>query len=258
MCPSFLKGILSHQVESFLKSSFSSFSVTKWYDLAMKVLVVEDNHRIAQSIKTGLEQEKYVVDVANDGLKGLELALSDEYDVLVLDVMLPDKNGFEVARDLRTQRLQIPILMLTARDQVQDRVAGLDSGADDYLIKPFAFEELMARIRALTRRPKVSLTSVLKVKDLTLDTISYKVSRAGQPISLTKKEFALLEYLMRHPGQIVSKNQIISRVWSYDSSVTENTVEAFIKSLRTKIDKPFKVAPVFQTVRGFGYKLGEV
>ncbi len=223
----------------------------------MKVLIVEDNHRIAQSIKTGLEQEKYVADVANDGLVGCDLALTDEYDVIILDVMLPKKNGFEISRELRLQHIQTPILMLTARDQLQDKVAGLDSGADDYLVKPFAFEELMARLRALTRRPKVSVSSVLTVKGLTLDTISYKVSRGGQPIILTKKEFALLEYLMRHAGQIVSKNQIISRVWSYDSSVTENTVEAFIKSLRAKIDKPYKEEPLLQTIRGFGYRLGE-
>jgi DNA-binding response OmpR family regulator len=222
----------------------------------MKILVVEDNHRIAQSIKIGLEQEKYVVDVASDGLAGCDLALSDEYDVVILDLMLPDKNGLDIAREVRRNHVQTPILMLTARDQLQDKVAGLDSGADDYLVKPFAFEELLARIRALTRRPKTSLSAVLKVNDLTLDTISYKVSRSGQPINLTKKEFALLEYLMRQNGQIVSKNQIISRVWSYDSGITENTIEAFIKSLRTKIDKPFKTEELLHTIRGFGYRLG--
>lgn len=221
-------------------------------------MVVEDNQRILQSIKAGLEQEKFVVDTASDGLSGLDLALGDEYDVVILDVMLPDKNGFEIARELREQNLHTPILMLTARDQVEDRVKGLDSGADDYLIKPFAFEELIARIKALTRRPKNRLNAILKTKDLTLDTINYKVVRANRPISLTKKEFALLEYLMRHAGQIVSKNQIISRVWNYDSSITENTIEAFIKSLRSKIDKPFKASPLLQTIRGFGYKLEEI
>ncbi len=224
----------------------------------MKVLVVEDNHRIAQSIKMGLEQEKYVVDLAHDGLKGYDLAISDEYDVLVLDVMLPGKNGFEIAREVRAQQRQLPILMLTARDQLSDKVYGLDSGADDYLVKPFAFEELLARIRALARRPQASLSATLVVGDLSLDTVTYKVKRNGQQIILTKKEFALLEYFMRHPRQVLSKDQIISRVWSYDSSVTENTVEAFIKSLRAKIDKPFKTPALLHTVRGFGYTLGKV
>jgi DNA-binding response OmpR family regulator len=223
----------------------------------MKILVVEDNRRIAQSIKSGLEQEKYVVDLAFEGTTGLDLSLSDEYDLIVLDVMLPGKSGFEMARELRSQHLSTPILMLTARDQLEDKVTGLDSGADDYLVKPFAFEELMARIRALTRRPRTSLSATLTVEDLSLDTVTFKVKRASQTIHLTKKEFALLEYFMRHPHQVLTKDQIISRVWSYDAQVTENTVEAFIKKLRSKIDKPFKTKPLLQTIRGFGYKLGE-
>jgi two-component system, OmpR family, copper resistance phosphate regulon response regulator CusR len=222
----------------------------------MKILVVEDNRRIAQSIKTGLEQEKYVVDLAFDGTSGLDFGLSDEYDLMVLDVMLPGKSGFEVAKDIRAQNVSLPILMLTARDQIDDRVVGLDSGADDYLVKPFAFEELMARIRALTRRPKTTLPRILTVDDLSLDPVTYKVKREGQRIFLTKKEFALLEYFMRHPHQVLTKDQIISRVWSYDTQVTENTVEAFIKNLRSKIDKPFKTKAVLHTVRGFGYTLG--
>lgn len=223
----------------------------------MKILVVEDNHRIAQSIKKGLEHEAHTVDVTYDGLAGYELGLEDEYDIIILDLMLPEKSGEDVCRDLRKHNIHTPILMLTARDQVSDKVAGLDAGADDYLVKPFAFEELLARIRALSRRPQTATPTILKASNLSLNTTSFEVKRGKTVISLTNKEFALLEYFMRHPQQILSKDQIISHVWSYDSIVTANTVEAFVKSLRSKIDKPFELPSLLHTVRGFGYMFGE-
>src|SRR3989344_7714694 len=162
----------------------------------MRILVVEDEHRIANSIKQGLEQENYAADVAYDGLAGYDLAVSEDYDMIILDLMLPEKSGLEVCRDLRLKKIQTPILMLTAKSQLDDKVAGLDSGADDYLSKPFAFEELLARIRALARRPKTGLGTTLTVADLTLDPKTFIVKRSGKSINLSAKEFSLLEYLL--------------------------------------------------------------
>ncbi|MGE5041806.1 MAG: response regulator transcription factor [Candidatus Levyibacteriota bacterium] len=222
----------------------------------MKVLIVEDEHRIANSIRLGLQQERYTVDVAYDGTTGFDLAVSEEYDIIILDRMLPGMEGVEIARKLREKSIHTPILILTAKSQLADKVEGLESGADDYLTKPFAFEELLARIRALIRRPAHISEEKLKVGDLTLDTKSYEVKRAGKQITLSQKEFALLEYLMRHPKQILNKDQIISHVWSYESDVLPNTVEVYIGYLRNKIDKPFKGGALIQTIRGFGYRLG--
>lgn len=223
----------------------------------MKVLVIEDEHKIAQSIKKGLEQESYIVDLAFTGSQGLELAMTGEMDLIILDRMLPEIDGVEICRRLRQQQVHLPILMLTAKGQVADKVAGLDAGADDYLVKPFAFEELLARLRALIRRPIDQVPTIIRVADLELDANNYQVYRQQQPIELSHREFALLEYLIRHAGQIVSKDQILNHVWSYDSEVLPNTVEVYIGYLRQKIDKPFSnQPPLINTVRGFGYRLG--
>lgn len=223
----------------------------------MRILIVEDEHKIANSIKKGLEQENYAVDVAYNGADGLDLALTEDYDIIILDRLLPEMDGMEICKRLREENIHIPILMLTAKGQIKDRIEGLDSGADDYMIKPFAFEELLARVRALGRRPKDSLGSVLAVSDLTLDTLSFEVKRQGKNIKLSAKEFRLLEYLMRHKGKILSKDQIIGHVWDYEANILPNTVEVYIGYLRNKIDKPFKGSSIVHTARGFGYKLAE-
>lgn len=223
----------------------------------MKILVVEDEHKIANSIKKGLEIESYVVDVAYDGEEGYDLASSEDYDVIVLDLMLPKIDGMTICQKLRKEGSHTPILILTAKDQLEDKVDGLNYGADDYLVKPFAFAELLARIRALSRRPKKTVSSVLNVEDLSLNTLSYEVERASKVISLSRKEFSLLEYLMRHPNKIVTKEQIMNNVWNYDADILPNTVEVYIGYLRDKVDEPFKERPILiHTVRGFGYKIG--
>jgi DNA-binding response OmpR family regulator len=222
----------------------------------MKILVVEDEHRIAKAIKDGLTEEHYAVDIEHDGEDGYNTASSDEYDLIILDVMMPGLNGYEVCQKLREDGVHTPILMLTAKDQGHDIVKGLDTGADDYLAKPFSFDVLLARIRALLRRPHQSLGETLAVGDLTLDPTTKEVARNGQGIRLSSKEFAILEYFMRNPGRILSKNSIISHVWDFDADVLPNNVEVFITFLRAKIDKPF-TSPLIHTVRGFGYKLSE-
>lgn len=223
--------------------------------MAVKALVVEDEHLIASSIKKGLEQENYTVDLAFDGEEGLDLAASGDYDIILLDLMLPKIDGVTVCRELREEGIHTPILMLTARGEMQDKVQGLDSGADDYLTKPFAFEELLARIRALKRRPEVVTGDVLKVSDLSLNSQTFEVKRAGKLIPLSNREYSLLEYLLRHAGRVVTKDQIINSVWNYDADVLPNTVEVYIRYLRNKIDPP-GLKPLIQTVRGFGYRLG--
>ena len=223
----------------------------------MRILVVEDEHRIAASIKKGLEQEKHAVDLAYTGNEGFDLASTEDYDIIILDLMLPGMDGLTICKELRTKHIHTPILILTARGQIQDKVRGLDSGADDYLTKPFSFEELIARVRALSRRPKNALNASLTVGDLKLDTKSYEVQRNGTPIQLSSKEFSLIEYLMRHANTIVSKDQIIAHIWNYEADVLPNTVEVYIRNLRNKIDHPFKnQKPLIHTIRGFGYKIG--
>jgi len=222
----------------------------------MKVLVVEDEHKIANSLKQGLEQENFAVDVAYDGTKGLDFAMSEEYDLMILDRMLPEVEGVAIVRKVRAANIHTPILLLTAKGQIDDRVEGLNSGADDYLTKPFAFSELLARVRALTRRPQNMLSSTLVVEDLKLDTQTFEVSRANKKIQLSSKEFALLAYLMRHAKRIMKKDQIISHVWNYDADVLPNSVEVYIKHLRDKIDKGFR-KQLIHTVRGFGYRIGK-
>ena len=222
----------------------------------MRILVIEDEHKIAGAIKKGLEQEKYAVDVEYDADSGYGAALNEPYDVMIIDRMLPGSmEGMDIVRKLREKKIHAPVLFLTAKDQIRDRVAGLNAGADDYLIKPFSFEELLARVRALLRRPSETKSNVLRVGDLTLDTTNYNVSRAGKAIILSSKEFALLEYLMRSSGQVHSKDNIIAHVWNFDADILPNTVEVYIGYLRNKIDKPFKGRPLLHTLRGFGYKI---
>ncbi len=223
----------------------------------MRLLVVEDEKKIADSIKKGLEQEAYAVDTAYDGEKGFDLASSEEYDVIILDLMLPKMDGLTICKKLRvTENIQTPILILTAKGEVEDKVEGLNSGADDYLPKPFAFSELLARVRALARRPKQTLTTSLKVKDLILNSQTFNVKRSEKLIQLSKTEFSLLEYLMRNKGKIITKDQIINNVWEYDADILPNTVQVYIGYLRKKIDGPFpKDKALIQTIRGFGYKI---
>ena len=221
----------------------------------MRVLIIEDEHKIAGALKKALQQENYAVDVSYDGDDGHAMATTEPYDVAIIDRMIPGEyDGVAIVKAMREAKIHTPVLLLTAMSSVRDRTKGLDSGADDYLIKPFALEELLARVRALIRRPAEQQSTVLSVGDLTLDTISYVVKRAGNEISLTSKEFALLEYLMRNPGRPISKEVIISHVWDYDSDILPNTVEVYIKYLRTKIDNPHKTH-LLHTIRGFGYKL---
>lgn len=221
----------------------------------MRVLIVEDERTIAAYVKRGLEEQGYAVDVAYDGDEALAWLDAAPFDLVVLDVMLPHLNGLEVCRELRARGFRMPVLMLTARDTIDDRVNGLDSGADDYLVKPFAIRELLARLRALSRRtadaPK---TPVLQIADLTLDTAARRVRRGGKLIELTAKEYAVLECLMRAPGRVLTRTVIAEHVWNYDSFNQSNVVDVYIRNLRRKIDDPFDVK-LIHTVRGAGYRL---
>lgn len=223
----------------------------------MRILVIEDDHKIANAVKKGLEQESFAVDVEFDGKTGLGSALTIEYDLILLDRMLPEVDGIKICQILREKQNHTPILLLTAKDKISDKVDGLNAGADDYLVKPFAFEELLARVRALLRRPRINADVILKVGDLELDSTKFSVKRANKNINLSTKEFALLEYLMRNQNQILTKDNIISHVWDYDADILPNTVEVYIGYLRNKIDKPFNnKKSLISTVRGFGYKIG--
>jgi len=221
----------------------------------MRILIIEDEHKIARALKKALEQESYAVDVAYDGDDGYAMATTEPYDVAVIDRMIPGEyNGLAIVKAMREAKIHTPVLLLTAMGSVRDRTEGLDGGADDYLVKPFALEELLARVRALLRRPTEQQSNILMVGDLSLDTVNYSVKRAGDTIRLTSKEFALLEYLLRNQGRPLSKDVIISHVWDYDANILPNTVEVYIKYLRNKIDAPYKVK-LIHTIRGFGYKL---
>lgn len=224
----------------------------------MRVLVVEDEVKIAGAIKRGLELKGYAVDTVSDADTGLSYAIDDDYDVIILDRMLPGSiDGVELAKQARKSGQMAPILMLTARGSVGDKVEGLNAGADDYLVKPFSFEELAARIQALLRRPSVTTGTKLSCDDLSLDPATYEVIRGDQPLKLSHKEFALLEYLLRNQSQVVTKDMIITHVWNEDSLILPNTVEVYIGYLRSKIDRPFpKSKQLLQTRRGFGYVLG--
>ena len=224
----------------------------------MRVLIVEKKKKIARALDKALRQEKYAVDLSFDGTDGFAMASVIEYDLIILDRMLPgDYDGISMTKKLRETGIKTPILMLTALSSIKNKTEGLDAGADDYLTKPFALEELLARARALLRRPKETTEAVLQVGDLTLDPATHQVQRAEQNIELTNKEFSLLEYLMRNSGRALSKDQIITHVWNYDSDILPNNVEVYVKFLREKIDRPFveKSQPLLKTIRGFGYKL---
>jgi len=224
--------------------------------MPMRVLIVEDEKKMAGLLKKGLEEENHSVSVAHDGRAALELAQDYEFDAIVLDLMLPGVDGYEVARRLRKSRNETPILMLTARDAVPDIVKGLDAGADDYLTKPFSFEEFLARLRSVSRRGSVPRPTMLTVGDLVLDPATHKVTRAGEEIHLSPTEFRLLEFLMRRAGRVVSRNTIVQAIWNLDDDVEENTLDAFISLLRSKIDRD-KQEKLIQTVRGLGYTIRE-
>jgi DNA-binding response OmpR family regulator len=221
----------------------------------MRVLLIEDDRKAARLLSKGLQEEGFVVDVAPTGEGGEEQAALNEYDLVILDWLLPGRDGLAVCRALRASGNSTPILMLTARDSVADRVSGLGTGADDYLTKPFAFDELLARIRALLRRTRTAQPVVLKVADLTLDPVTRRVARGSLAITLTPKEYAILEVLMRNLGQVVSRTRLAERVWDEASEVLDNLVDAHVSHLRKKIDREAGV-PLIQTIRGVGYRLG--
>ncbi|AYO29777.1 response regulator [Biomaibacter acetigenes] len=220
----------------------------------MRILVVEDQPSLLKTIARRLQEDGYSVDTAKDGEEGLDFALVSDYDCIVLDIMLPVIDGMTVLKRLRENNIVTPVLFLTAKDAIEDRVRGLDLGADDYLIKPFSFDELLARIRALLRRQSISRETVIKIKDLTLDTNTHAVTRGGKPIELTAKEYAVLEYLMRNKGRLLTRSQIADHVWNYDFEGNSNIVDVYIRYLRRKIDDGFE-DKLIQTVRGSGYMM---
>ena len=222
----------------------------------MKVLIVEDDLKIANAIKNGLEQESIVVDMVHDGDSGYDYAISENYDVIILDVMLPNMDGFEICENIRSEGIKTPVLFLTAKFALDDKLQGFKNGGDDYLTKPFEFEELLVRLRALAKRPQEIKPDKLECADLILDKSEHVVKRQGFEINLSKKEYTLLEYLMENKNTVVSKDQIMENVWNFDADILPNTVEVYIKYLREKIDKPFD-KPLLHTVRGFGYKISE-
>lgn len=220
----------------------------------MKILVIEDEKKVAAFIKKGLEEEFYSVDAAHDGREGLKLALSDEYDLIILDIMLPYKDGLTLVKELRGEKINTPILLLTAKEAVNDRVVGLDSGADDYLTKPFAFAELLARVRALLRRQSSTKSILMKVDDLVLDSQSHKVFRDGNEILLTAKEYAILEYLLRNKNRVVSRTVLSEHVYGYHFNTDTNVIDVHINKLRKKIDRGFNKQLLF-SIRGVGYSI---
>ena len=220
----------------------------------MKILVVEDEKKVASFLKKGLEQEYYSVDIASDGKEGLNYVFSNEYDLIILDIMLPFMDGISLLKEIRKEKIGTPILMLTAKDTVDDKVTGLDSGADDYLAKPFAFEELLARIRALMRRKEESKSLILSVDNLSLDTQTHKVTRGGQEIILTPKEYSILEYLLRNKNNVVSRMKLTDHVYEYHFDPDTNVIDVYINKLRNKIDKDFN-HPLLHTIRGIGYMM---
>jgi DNA-binding response OmpR family regulator len=221
----------------------------------MRILVVEDEHKLASVLKRGLEEHGYAVDIAYDGEDGLALAMAAPYDLIVLDIMLPKRDGLSVCNQLRSQNMHMPVLMLTARDAVDDRVAGLDSGADDYLTKPFAFRELLARVRALMRRDGRSVRDpILRIADLQIDTVSHEVRRSGRIIDLTSKEYAILEYFARNPNRVLTRTQIAEHVWDFDFVSMSNVIDVYIGYLRRKLNDDSEPR-LLRTIRGTGYQL---
>ena len=223
----------------------------------MRILIVEDERKIARALGRALKNEKYAVDISYDGTDAYAMAGMIDYDLLILDRMIPgDYDGLSLTKKLREEGKKVPILLLTALGATQDKTEGFDGGADDYLTKPFARDELLARVRALLRRPQTSVETVLRLADLSLDLNTHEVLRNNQKIELTNKEFSLLEYLVRNAGRPVSKEQIIAHVWDYDADILPNNIEVYISYLREKVDKPFK-NKLIKTVRGLGYKIDE-
>ena len=220
----------------------------------MRILVVEDERKVARFIERGLKEERFAVDVAADGEEGLFRAQSNDYDLIVLDVLMPKKDGFQVLRELRAAKCRARIMMLTARDSVEDRVQGLEGGADDYLIKPFAFAEFLARVRALLRRGTEDGPVSLRALDLMMDLKTRKVSRAGKPVTLSAKEFGVLEYLLRHPDEVVTRTQLAEHVWDENFDSFSNVIDVTVYHLREKVDRGFSPA-LIHTVRGVGYTL---
>jgi DNA-binding response OmpR family regulator len=235
--------------------SIQAFFSLKGYNSMVKILVVEDEQKLGQALKTGLEQDGYAVDLLHTAEEGLAYAETENYDLIVLDRMLPGgKDGLDICRNLRQKDITTPTLILTARGELEDKVIGLDTGADDYLVKPFSFDELLARLRALKRRPKPVVSQIIQAGPIRIDTVLKAVTVAGEPIRLSKKEYALLEYLAHHPDQISSKEQLIEHIWDFDADILPNTVEVFIRSLRKKLDGAAQESFI-ETVRGFGYRL---
>jgi len=224
----------------------------------MRILVVEDEKKLANFIKHGLEEERYIVEIAYNGEQGLEMAMNNEYDAILLDVMLPGRDGFSILQELRKAGIKVPIMMLTARGATEDRVMGLDLGADDYLPKPFSFEELAARLRSILRRSAPEKTTKLQCGDLILDTITHFAYRGGKEIELTTKEYALLEYLMRNKNRIVSRSNILQHVWRHSFDPESNIIDVYIKRLREKIEFDPSQPQLIQSIRGVGYRIREI
>ncbi|HDJ28377.1 MAG TPA: response regulator transcription factor [Proteobacteria bacterium] len=222
----------------------------------MKILVIEDEKKVANFLQKGLKEEQFVVDVAYDGLDGEYLATTNDYDLILLDIMLPGKDGIEILKTLRQRQINIPVIMLTAKEMVEDKVEGFNAGCDDYISKPFSFEELLVRIRAVLRRGSGALSNVLTFADLTLDLISHKVIRDGREIELTAKEYTLLEYLVRNPNRVLTRTMIAEHVWDYNYDSFTNVIDVYINYLRNKVDRGF-ATKLIHTVRGVGYVLKE-
>src|SRR5437867_4784876 len=220
----------------------------------MRVLLVEDERKVASFIQKGLEDEQYQVNVAHDGEEGVRQALAEEHDLIILDILLPRRDGMSVLREIRERKIEPPVLMLTAKDTVDDRVAGLNAGCDDYLPKPFAFAELLARTRALLRRRAGEKSVLLRAGDLELDPVAHRVTRAGRPIELTSREYALLQYFLQHPDQVLTRTMIVEQVWGYDFDNFSNVVDVYVNYLRNKVDRGFE-PKLIQTIRGVGYQL---
>ena len=220
----------------------------------MRILVVEDEKKVSSFIKRGLEEERYEVEVANDGEEGLKFAMEKAFDLIILDWMLPKRDGVSVLKEMRDRHKSTPVLMLTAKDTVEDIVTGLDSGSDDYLTKPFAFAELLARVKALIRRSEMDRGAELRFSDLKIDPVGHKVWRADKEIDLTAKEFDLLDYLLTYPRQVFTRDQILERVWGYDFMGDSNIIEVYIRYLRLKLEEREGLPVLLHTVHGFGYR----
>lgn len=224
----------------------------------MRILVIEDERKVTSFIKHGLEEEKYIVDTAFDGITGFELAINNQFDAILLDLMLPGKDGFTILKELRDSGVLTPILILTARGSTEERVQGLDLGADDYLTKPFSFEELTARLRSILRRSSNEKSTKLRCSDLVLDTVAHFAYRFGNEIELTTKEYALLEYLIRNKNRILSRSTITQHVWRHNFDPESNIIDVYVKRLRSKIENEDGSKPLIQSIRGVGYRMREL